>query len=88
MLVGSWGGRHGNPGFHGRAIMGGMSLDPDPFECDAECDKETHKAIHVKMEDGRSAWIPKSCLHPDSDVNEEGDTGTLVVQGWWAEDNL
>lgn len=29
-------------------------------------------------------WIPKSLISPDSEVNEEGDHGTLMIMEWKA----
>jgi hypothetical protein len=31
-------------------------------------------------------WVPRSVIHDDSEVFEKGDTGTLVLKTWWAED--
>jgi hypothetical protein len=62
-----------------------MSVEYD----DAKCVKETAKAILVEAKDlpGGQLWIPKSVLHEDSEVNEEGDEGRVVIKTWWAEDN-
>ena len=61
-----------------------------PFPiADARCTAETDKAILVESEnvpDGKM-WVPKSCIHDDSEVYEQDGTGTLVVKEWWAEKN-
>ena len=33
-------------------------------------------------------WIPVSQIHPDSEVTEPGDEGTLVVPAWLAADKF
>jgi hypothetical protein len=35
--------------------------------------------------DDKKHWIPKSVVHEDSEVSSEGDTGTIVLQRWFAE---
>jgi len=52
---------------------------------DAECIKETDKAILVTI-DGDEYWIPSSLVSDDSEVWKEGDTGTLVIPQWLAEE--
>ncbi len=50
--------------------------------------KETVLAILVRIPDVEGdEWIPKSVIHDDSEVWKAGDEGTLIVQGWWAEQN-
>lgn len=34
---------------------------------------------------GSEAWVPFSQIQPESEVNEPGEYGTLVVTQWWAE---
>lgn len=47
------------------------------------CTKETEKALLCKV-NGSEQWVPKSQICEDSEVNEEGDEGTLVVTAWIA----
>lgn len=51
---------------------------------DVECTKETKDAILCVI-DGKSIWIPKSQVHDDSEVYKDGDSGTLVITQWIAE---
>lgn len=48
------------------------------------CRRATKKALLVVCADGE-VWIPKSVIHDDSEVYEEGHAGKLVVKRWWAE---
>jgi hypothetical protein len=48
------------------------------------CDGETAKAIHVRFEDGKLQWIPKSIIDDDSEVYEKGHEGTLIIPEWFA----
>lgn len=52
------------------------------------CINTTALALLVSIGDGPAAntdvWIPKSQLHEESEVNDEGDKGTLVVTEWIA----
>jgi len=59
----------------------------DPVYLDeCECLKETDKALLVEIPDlGDEIWIPKSCVHDDSEVYREDDRGTLAVVQWWAD---
>lgn len=34
----------------------------------------------------KGLWVPRTVIHDDSEVFEKGDTGTLVLKTWWAED--
>lgn len=45
--------------------------------------KETGAALLCKI-DGDDYWMPKSQIDSESDVNAEGDEGTLVVTQWIA----
>lgn len=45
---------------------------------------ETKKAILVPYQEW-GVWVPKSQIHPDSDVQGEGDTGELIISQWYAE---
>ncbi len=50
--------------------------------------RESEKAI-LCVVDGEEYWIPKSQIHDDSEVYEDGTEGTLVVSEWIArEKNL
>ena len=44
----------------------------------------TDKALCVVVE-GEEVWIPRSQIHDDSEVWDEGHEGTLVVPLWLAE---
>lgn len=49
---------------------------------------ETEKAIGVKREnDPGTLWVPKSCVHDNSEVHQKTDEGELFVKRWWAEKN-
>lgn len=50
---------------------------------DARCIKETEKALLCEI-DGKQEWVPKSQIHDDSEVYQEGDEGHLVVSEWIA----
>ena len=54
------------------------------YEVRATAVRATEKALLVDI-DGNEMWIPQSVIHDDSEVYEEGDTGLLVVKGWWAQ---
>lgn len=75
-----------------------MSDDEGYDEPDCACIGETAKAVLVlrksavvdalsAMESDAPAevWVPKSMLHDDSEIVEEGDEGTLIVKERWAE---
>ena len=60
-------------------------MNPKRYEMGhAECIRETDKALLVNSEYGE-LWIPKSQIHDDSEVYEDGDDGELVVNLWFAE---
>jgi len=49
--------------------------------------RTSEMAIHVQVE-GEEIWIPKSCLHDESEIDEhaeKGDEGAVSVKTWWAE---
>ncbi len=48
---------------------------------------ETAKAILFVPDDGEQFWVPKSCVHDDSEIWKKEDSGKLVVKSWWAEKN-
>lgn len=59
--------------------------EKDPVSIDnVECTRETAAAILCAI-DGRQHWIPKSQIDEESEVNGEGDEGTLVISRWLAE---
>jgi len=63
-----------------------MARRANPSRCfpDALAIRETAKALLVEVE-GEERWVPKSCIHDDSEVWKEGDEGTLALMGWFAE---
>ncbi len=48
-----------------------------------KCKKETDKALLCTVDD-EDVWVPKSQVHADSEVYQEGDEGDLVVSEWIA----
>ncbi len=64
-----------------------MGMRPDDpvveFEVTDPVELESEKAIRVKVE-GEWMWIPKGHISEDSDVQGEGDTGTLIISEWIA----
>jgi hypothetical protein len=48
--------------------------------------RATAKALFVHIDDGdEEVWIPKSCIHDDSEVYaEDSEPGELVVVAWFA----
>ena len=46
--------------------------------------RESDLAICVRI-DGEQHWIPQSQIHDDSEVWKSGQTGTLVITRWLAE---
>lgn len=59
------------------------ALPPVEFP-DAFAKRETAKALLVVI-DGSEHWIPKSQIHADSEVYEDGHRGKLVITAWLAE---
>jgi hypothetical protein len=51
---------------------------------DVTVEAETDFALLCSVED-KKHWIPKSVVHEDSEVQSEGDTGTIVIIRWFAE---
>ena len=45
---------------------------------------ETDLALRYNIDDKKHR-MPKSVVHEDSEVSSEGDTGTIVLQRWFAE---
>ena len=46
--------------------------------------KETAKAILVSDGDDQ-LWVPKSVIHDNSEIWKTGQSGNLVVETWFAE---
>lgn len=61
----------------------------DPFALgEAKALGETEKALKVLLDGAdEEMWVPKSCVHDDSEVWKKGDEGKLVVKTWFAEKN-
>lgn len=56
---------------------------------DGKIIRDTEKAVLAKIGD-KEIWIPKSCLHDDSEAyspEDDQNEGTIVVKRWWAEKN-
>lgn len=51
-----------------------------------KCKRDTEKALLITIDD-KDVWVPKSCVHDDSEVYEVGHEGEVVVKRWWAEKN-
>jgi hypothetical protein len=51
---------------------------------DVRAINETDAAVLVEVE-GQEVWFPKSHIGKDSEVKELGDTGTIEVTEWIAE---
>jgi hypothetical protein len=51
---------------------------------DVTVEAETDLALLCSVED-KKLWIPKSVVHEDSEVQSEGDIGTIVIMRWFAE---
>lgn len=64
--------------------MSRETQEPVEFE-DAWCKRETAKALLVFIPDHGEKWIPKSQVHDDSEVYQDGDRGKIVVSAWFAE---
>jgi len=47
--------------------------------------RNTSDSLLVRLGDGEEVWVPNSVIHEDSMVCYQGDEGTLIVLGWWAE---
>jgi hypothetical protein len=64
-----------------------MSLRDEPYSYahTVSCVRETDRALLIHPDEGGDFWVPKSVVHDDSEVYEEGHEGVLVVQQWFAE---
>lgn len=50
--------------------------------------RETDKAVLAEIGD-QKIWIPKSCIHDDSEAfSLENSEGSVVVKVWWYEKNF
>jgi hypothetical protein len=61
--------------------------EPEPVVIDdAICIHETELAILIHAPDGREFWVPKSCVHDDSEVYDAEDNaiGSLAIKRWFA----
>lgn len=74
--------------------QGGSILDDpeDDYEGDgyairvSEVTQVREKAIEVELDATMDlVWIPRSQIHDDSEVYDEGHSGRLVVTQWFAE---
>jgi hypothetical protein len=54
---------------------------------DVRCIHESEKALKIRLNgvDRRDLWVPRSAVSPESEVQEVGDEGTLLVATWYAE---
>ena len=59
--------------------------DDNVSASDVRCKAETDKAI-LCVHAGESYWIPKSQVADDSEVQQKGDEGTLVITKWLAKE--
>jgi hypothetical protein len=50
---------------------------------DVEVLRDTGKALLCRINE-REIWIPQSQIDDDSEVYQEGDSGTLIVSEWIA----
>lgn len=49
--------------------------------------KASDKALQIELTDiGETRWIPRSVIHDDSEVYDDGANkeGEVVVKQWWA----
>jgi hypothetical protein len=49
--------------------------------------KASDKALQIELTDlGETRWVPRSMIHDDSEVYDEGANkdGEVVVNEWWA----
>jgi len=51
----------------------------------ATAERETERALLVRLASGATHWIPKSVVHDDSEVYQDGDVGKLVLLGWFVQ---
>lgn len=61
--------------------------EPESHSCGhGEARKETNTALLVRHDDGEEVWYPKSQIHDDSEVYEEGHEGEVVITYWLAKE--
>jgi hypothetical protein len=64
--------------------MSDYNEDTCPVELEGVCCQfERELAIYCWYED-EPGWVPKSQLHPDSEVRARGDVGVLIIPAWLA----
>jgi hypothetical protein len=64
-----------------------MTIDDivyDEPECAVVHETEEAILVHRSGPDDK-VWVPKSVIHDNSEIYEEGCTGTLVVFMWFAD---
>ncbi len=55
-----------------------------------EVKRETELAVLILAndpdfdKDDAGRWVPKSCLHDNSEIWKTGDKGRVVIKGWFA----
>lgn len=61
-------------------------MNPESMGC-ASCQRETDKALLIRIQNlsDQEFWIPKVCIHDDSEVYKADSEGELVVTRWFAE---
>lgn len=47
--------------------------------------RETARALLIRTATGEQHWVPKSVIHEDSEVYQDGDGGKLIIAAWFAE---
>lgn len=54
---------------------------------DGQVIASSEKALKVELDTGDEVWIPRSCIHDDSEVYDDEDNaeGEVVVLSWWAQ---
>lgn len=78
------------PGWLLERVNQELDAEPEGVDLDGEwmCLKESDKAILVEDPQGGEQWIPKSQIVGGSEVTGDGDSGTLKVTQWWAEQKM
>lgn len=60
--------------------------DPFEFPDPVIAERDSGEALMLRIEGtNKKFWCPKSQIHDDSEVYEEGHEGTLVVRNWFAQ---
>jgi hypothetical protein len=54
-------------------------------DCICTAVAESELAILVTLTDGEQIWLPCSTISVESEVQDYGDRGTLIVNSWIAE---